>query len=151
MPPEIKTWTFFAPSIVKTVTIKVPRSVAEMDPFYSDAREIWSEAEIEKILGHVAENPEDGDPVPGTGGLRKLRWAIPGTAKGKSGGARILFLPGGENMPAYMLAAFKKADQSDLTASQRNEARQVVEAIKARYSAKQQKEARRWKRKSLRS
>jgi hypothetical protein len=40
--------------------------------------------------------------------------------RGKSGGARIIYLFGGEDLPVFMLAAFAKNEKADLSASERN-------------------------------
>jgi hypothetical protein len=45
-----------------------------------------SHAELQTFL---AAQPDDGDVIQGTGGLRKVRWALPG--KGKRGGARVIY------------------------------------------------------------
>lgn len=51
--------------------------------------------------------PEQGPAIKGSGGLREVRWATPGT--GKRGGADQAF---------YMLFVYSKSDQGDLTAEQ---------------------------------
>lgn len=63
-------------------------TVATTDRFENDAAKIWSEAEFDALIAAVAENPHQGDLIPGTGGLRKLRWARAGM--GKRGGARVI-------------------------------------------------------------
>ena len=63
-------------------------TVATTDRFESDAAEIWSETEIDALIATIAQNPHQGDLIPGTGGLRKLRWARAGM--GKRGGARVI-------------------------------------------------------------
>ena len=41
------------------------------------------------LQGFLLKNPETGKVVPGTGGVRKLRWGM--ARKGKSGGVRIIY------------------------------------------------------------
>jgi len=115
------------------------RSVTEVEPFYSVAREIWREAEIDRLVSHVATNPDDGELIVGTGGLRKVRWPIPGNNKGKSGGARVIFLPGGHDMPAYLIVVYAKAEQANLTPMQKKAALQAVEKLKANHRSKRKK------------
>ena len=51
-----------------------PIAVAETHIFRRQAEKIWTEAELTALVDHLALNPEDGDVVSGTGGIRKLRW-----------------------------------------------------------------------------
>jgi len=60
-------------------------TVAEVDPFAATAeRARLTEAQRTEIVVFLARNPEAFAVIPGTGGLRKLRWV--GKSKGKSGG-----------------------------------------------------------------
>ena len=54
----------------------------------------------------LAERPEAGALIRGSHGIRKLRWARPGS--GKSGGVRVIYYFGGEKMPLYLLSLFAK-------------------------------------------
>jgi len=67
----------------------VPVTVVEMPQFIRQAEMVLSEEERFALIDHLAFNPEAGTVIPGTGGLRKLRWGIRG--RGKSGGARIIY------------------------------------------------------------
>jgi mRNA-degrading endonuclease RelE of RelBE toxin-antitoxin system len=60
--------------------------------------------------------PDAGDLIPGSGGLRKLRWGLQG--KGKRGGTRLIYYwqRGGEVI--YMLFIYAKSRQEDLTPEQ---------------------------------
>lgn len=59
--------------------------------------------------------PEAGALISGSGGLRKLRWSVPG--KGKSSGLRIIYyLFEGEKI--YLLFVYKKSESVDLTKKQ---------------------------------
>jgi hypothetical protein len=66
-----------------------PIRIAEVGPFQREAREIWTEDEIRDLRDYLALNPQAGDFIQGTGGIRKLRWKTRGT--GKSGGARLIY------------------------------------------------------------
>jgi len=66
-------------------------TVAEVDPFSATAaRADLGEDEREAITWFLANNPEAGDVIPETGGLRKMRW--PGHGKGKRSGYRVIYL-----------------------------------------------------------
>ena len=63
-------------------------TVAETGPFKKKIAEFLSEEEREELISYLAEHPNSGDLIKGTGGIRKLRWARRGG--GKSGGIRII-------------------------------------------------------------
>ena len=58
-------------------------------------------------------NPDSGDLIKGSGGLRKLRWKLIG--QGKRGGVRIIYYWLKSANQIYMLYIYKKSNQSDLT------------------------------------
>ena len=81
--------------------------------------------EYRALQAALIERPEAGDINPGSGGLRKLRWAAPG--RGKRGGYHVIYLPKtaqgeiwrltmypknvAENIPAYVLRQIRKEVQ----------------------------------------
>jgi len=69
--------------------------------------------------------PRTGDVIPGSGGIRKMRWGF--GSQGKRGGLRILyyFIDGKDVI--YMLLAYKKSKQADLTADQLKTLKKLVE------------------------
>jgi hypothetical protein len=48
-------------------------TVAETPLFIRQAEALWSEAEREEFVDYIAHNPEAGDLIPDTGGVRKVR------------------------------------------------------------------------------
>lgn len=68
--------------------------------------------------------PGQGPVIKGSGGLRKVRWAIPGG--GKRGGLRVIYYWAPTEQAFYMLYAYTKAEQGDLTARQTRELSRVV-------------------------
>ena len=71
----------------------------------------------------LAENPKAGDVIPGTGGLRKIRWRA--SSRGKRGGIRVIYYCWSEER-LYMIFAYDKAEQGDLTPEQLKVLRAVV-------------------------
>ena len=63
----------------------------------------------------LAENPRAGDVIPGAGGLRKIRWRASG--RGKRGGIRVIYYCWSEHR-LYMIFAYDKTEQGDLTPEQ---------------------------------
>lgn len=64
----------------------------------------------------LAKNPQAGDLIPGGGGIRKLRFALPG--KGKRGGARLIYYWQASKDKTYMLLAYAKAKKENLEPAQ---------------------------------
>lgn len=60
--------------------------------------------------------PEQGAVIVGTGGLRKVRWGI--GARGKRGGLRVIYFWAKPSDIIYLLLAYDKTQQDDLTAKQ---------------------------------
>jgi hypothetical protein len=52
----------------------VPLTVVEMPQFPRQAADVWTEAERTEFVDFIARNPEAGDVIPDTGGVRKVRW-----------------------------------------------------------------------------
>ncbi len=69
--------------------------------------------------------PQVGVVIPGSGGLRKLRWAT--EQRGKSGGFRIIYYWDAPVTTFYMLFLYPKNEQEDLTPEQTKRLRKVVE------------------------
>lgn len=70
--------------------------------------------------------PDMGALIRGSGGLRKMRWKL--RAGGKRGGLRIIYyLYSSETF--YMLYAYKKSDQEDLTPNQLKLLRDLMKGI----------------------
>lgn len=72
----------------------------------------------------LTERPEAGDVIPGTGGLRKLRWGVPG--RGKRGGIRVIYYWITKDERIFMLLAYPKNQQDDLTPDQKRLLSQLV-------------------------
>jgi hypothetical protein len=64
------------------------------------------------VQAELAQNPLAGDPIPGGGGIRKIRAALPGT--GKRGGTRIIYYWQKSKDRIFMLVAYAKAHKTDL-------------------------------------
>ncbi len=103
------------------------QTVVETPAYLAAAKGILSDTERVKVVNMVAENPETG--VPLGGGIRKVRIAQPG--RGKSGGARVVFLSSGEDIPVFLLTIFVKSQKANLSARERvaliGAAKQMVE------------------------
>jgi len=68
--------------------------------------EYLSDQEYADLQAALAENPELGDVIPGSGGVRKLRWAVRG--RGKRGGVRVIYFVRTRQGVIWMLTIYAK-------------------------------------------
>ncbi len=90
----------------------VPVSVVETPQFVRQAEDVWGEAERLEFVDYIARNPEAGDVIQDTGGVRKIRWRRQGT--GKRGGARVIYFYYNPASPLYLLMVYAKAVREDV-------------------------------------
>ncbi len=81
--------------------------------------------EYAALQGALTIQPDLGAIIPGGGGIRKMRWAA--KQRGKSGGVRIIYYWVVSHDLIYMLTAYSKNEQSDLSPSQLQFLRRLVE------------------------
>ena len=74
----------------------------------------------------LVEDPEKGPVIPGSGGIRTLRWARPG--RGKRGGVRVIYYWASARQIILMLLLYGKNEQDDLTPDQLRILRRLVES-----------------------
>lgn len=81
--------------------------------------------ELEKVL---LKNPHVGEVIQDTGGARKMRIQLEG--RGSRGGGRVIYIHVFEKEQLYLLFAYPKNVQDDLTPDQKKAVRKIVEDIK---------------------
>ncbi|MBQ6735004.1 MAG: type II toxin-antitoxin system RelE/ParE family toxin [Lachnospiraceae bacterium] len=77
-----------------------------------------SENDLLRLQLQLLEDPKAGSVIPGTGRLRKLRFAFPD--RGKSGSVRVLYIDFEQQERIFLLNVFAKNEQENLTQEQRN-------------------------------
>ena len=70
--------------------------------------------------------PEAGAVIPGTSGLRKLRWSQTSRGKGKRGGVRVIYYWYAPGSLIYMLLVYSKGERDDLTNVQKRALARLV-------------------------
>lgn len=103
-------------------------TVAELPAFTRRAEKLFDADEKRSLIDFLASNPLAGDEIPGTGGVRKLRYAMQN--KGKRGGARIIYYYFDETMPLYALLAYGKNERTDLTPDEKATVSKLVTILK---------------------
>ena len=107
------------------------QTVVETPAYLGDAERLFTREERGAVIDMVAADPHCGVVIPGSGGVRKVRVGLAG--RGKRGGARVIYLFGGDDVPVFLLAAFAKNEKSDLTAAERNTLAKSVAAMLDNY------------------
>ena len=73
---------------------------------------------------HLVQHPDAGSTIRGSGGLRKIRWRLPG--RGKRGGARIIYYWKKACDRLFLLFLYPKNVRSDLTPAQLRVLRELI-------------------------
>jgi len=110
--------------------VKVPAlTVVETAVFSRRAEKLLAPEERDELTFFLATHPMAGDEIPGTGGVRKVRFAARG--KGKSGGVRVIYYFFDENNPLYAIFLYGKNEQANLTPDQKKEVAAMAAVLKA--------------------
>jgi RelE toxin of RelE / RelB toxin-antitoxin system len=107
------------------------QTVVETPSYLADAERLFSSDERKAIVDRLAADPTCGVVIPGSGGIRKVRFGF--GARGKSGGARIIYLFSGLNLPVFVLAVFAKNEKANLSAADRNALGKMIVAMVEDY------------------
>jgi len=83
-----------------------------MDEFLAATPKQMDDEERAELVAYLAYNPTVGDVIPGSGGVRKIRWGLEG--RGKRGGARVIYFFHDLEMPLYIFTAYAKNERENL-------------------------------------
>ncbi|MDP4026789.1 type II toxin-antitoxin system RelE/ParE family toxin [Methylobacterium sp. NEAU 140] len=101
-------------------------TVVETEIYLRSAERVMDAAEREAVTDYVAAHPQDGDVIPGSGGIRKIR--VPLSGRGKRGGGRVLTFYV-KDRAVYLLLVYAKADQENPTPEQARVLRHLVKTL----------------------
>ena len=99
--------------------------IRETDVFCRRVRRYLDPESYRLLQLRLAADPESGILIPGTGGLRKIRWRAAG--RGKRGGVRVIYYWAAAQETILMLMLFAKNERADLTPAQTAVLRRIVE------------------------
>lgn len=85
---------------------------------------------LEVIQAEILANPECGDVIPGSGGIRKVRISDPARNKGKRGGFRVLFLDLPNVERTHLIWIFSKGVSEDIGPEEKTLFRQLANSIR---------------------
>jgi hypothetical protein len=100
-------------------------TVVETQSYLAAAKGLLSEAERTAVIDMVAADPECG--VALGGGIRKVRIGVDG--RGKRGGARVVYLYVGQDIPVFLLTVFAKNEMANLSRSEQAELAEIAASI----------------------
>jgi mRNA-degrading endonuclease RelE of RelBE toxin-antitoxin system len=108
-----------------------PVTVVETAEFVHAASGVLAPDEVDALKLALTFWPTAGVVIPGTGGLRKLRWGAQG--KGKRGGARVITYFHDEAMPLFLVTVYAKSKQADIPAASRRRYAELARRLVATY------------------
>ncbi len=97
----------------------------ESPVFTADVAELLSDDDYAELQAHLVSQPDAGDLIQGTGGLRKLRWTSAG--RGKRGGTRIIYYHVVARSQLRMVLIYRKGIKDDLTPKEKAVLRRLNE------------------------
>ena len=99
----------------------------ETDEFLNATKKLMDDEERAELVGYLAFHPTAGDVIPGSGGVRKLRWGLEG--RGKRGGARVIFFFHDMDMPLYLMTAYAKNERENVSQAEINTLQKIARAL----------------------
>jgi hypothetical protein len=100
-------------------------SFIELSLFSRYRDSYFSDEQFADLQKHLLKNPQAGVVVPGSGGVRKLRWQRPGM--GRRGGLRVIYYLQDEKDRIWLLTVYGKSARENITAKDLRQLREVVD------------------------
>ncbi|KUQ82545.1 MULTISPECIES: hypothetical protein [Enterobacter cloacae complex] len=97
----------------------------ETDIFTEDVKALLDDDEYHKLQVFLATQPDYGDVIQHTGGLRKIRWLAKG--RGKRGGVRVIYFHRTHEFEIRLLLIYRKGIKDDLSASEKAILKKMIE------------------------
>lgn len=99
----------------------------ELTPFIAFRSAHWNDDELRNLQNFLVITPDAGEVITGGSDLRKLRWSTPG--RGKRGGARVIYYRYVPGERIYLIYAYAKNTQENLTRDQVKTLAQLMKDI----------------------
>ena len=108
------------------------KTIVETSEFIRKTSDLAPREIIEEFINYIAEFPEKGDVIQGTGGARKVRWNI-SRQGGKSGGMRVIYYYGSSSMPIYLFTAYGKSQRANISSKDKQVLKKIISQIVESY------------------
>jgi hypothetical protein len=96
------------------------------------AQAAWRDADLRALESAILRNPRGHPVIPGTGGLRKLRFAQAGGGHGKSGSFRVCYVHFEAHGIVLLVTLYGKGEKADLTAAETHRVAALIRDIQGR-------------------
>jgi hypothetical protein len=107
----------------------------ELDDFTNDWQKLrLSDDDLHALQLAIIEKPKGAPVVPGTGGLRKIRFAAAQSAKGKTGGSRVCYVYFEEYAIVLLVLAYPKNEKDDLSHAEKKALKKLLEEIEQEFA-----------------
>ena len=103
------------------------REFVETFEFSKRWKSLKLDDDLRALQDTLCADPQVGDLIQGTGGVRKARLELQG--RGKSGGSRVVYVDFAVEEHVYLISVFAKNEQGNLTAKQKKEIRDFVKSL----------------------
>jgi hypothetical protein len=98
----------------------------ELPPFLKYRPDYLNDEEFRGLQNFLMANPEAGDVIEGTGGLRKIRQADPRRGKGKRGGLRVIYYWWDGKRQFWLFTLYDKDEMDDLSAKEKKALKEML-------------------------
>lgn len=98
----------------------------------------FTDEDLAELQFFLLNNPDAGDMMVGTGGLRKVRYAFDG--RGKSGSARVCYVDFAAFEKNYLIQVFSKDEKANLSDAEKNQLKNAISILKKEAAENWRKE-----------
>jgi len=118
--------------VTMSYNLKVPNepTIIELSPFNKNREAHLDDNSFRELQAMLIADPERGDVIEGTGGVRKLRYSTKKRNSGKSGGIRIIYFYVTEKGKIYLVSIIDKVKKENITKEEANLMRKLTKALK---------------------
>jgi len=89
-----------------------------------------TDVDLQALEKQIMERPEAGDVMPGTAGVRKIRFAPPSWHTGRSGATRVCYIVFVDAAFCYLFALFGKNEKPNLTTEEKRELQSIIPKLR---------------------